>query len=171
MTPEQASFLVQQYAQLMQGEFPATCKVLSAVNNGNRSYKPDAKSRSAWELATHLATADVWFLDSILAGKFDWDPEKAKEVEGQFASVADFVTFYEKTFAEKLKAVQAMSTGDLTQHRGLLRDVPAAGGVVPRLRQQPQHPSPRPARGLFAGDGIEGAGDLRRQRRRADAGL
>jgi len=115
MTPEQASFLVQQYAQLMQGEFPATCKVLSAVTNGNRSYKPDAKSRSAWELATHLATADVWFLDSILGGKFNWDPEKAKEVEGQFASVADLVAFYEKTFVEKLKAVQAMSTADLTR--------------------------------------------------------
>ncbi len=115
MTPEQATFLVQQYTQLMQGEFPATCKVLSAVKDDTRNYKPDDKSRSAWELATHLATADVWFLDSILNGKFNWDPEAAKQAEGRFKSVADVVAFYEKTFAEKLKAVQAMSTADLTR--------------------------------------------------------
>jgi uncharacterized damage-inducible protein DinB len=115
MTPEQATFLVQQYAQLMQGEFPATCKVLAAVKDDTRNYKPDDKSRSAWELATHLATADVWFLDSIINGKFNWDPEAAKRAEGQFGSVADVVAFYQKTFAEKLEAVQAMSTADLTR--------------------------------------------------------
>lgn len=115
MTPDQATFLVQQYAQLMQGEFPATCKVLSAVKDDTRNYKPDDKSRSAWELATHLATADVWFLDSIINGKFTWDPEAAEQAEGQFGSVADIVAFYQKTFAEKLKAVQAMSTADLTR--------------------------------------------------------
>ena len=115
MTPDQASFLVQQYAQLMQGEFPATCKVLAAVKDDTRDYKPDAKSRTAWELATHLATSDIWFLDSLLAGKFAFDPEAAKKAEAQFTSVADVVGFYEKTFAEKLKAVQAMSTDDLTR--------------------------------------------------------
>ncbi|MGD9906038.1 MAG: DinB family protein [Vicinamibacterales bacterium] len=113
MTPEQATFLVQQYTQLMQGEFPATCKVLAAVKDDSRDYKPDAKSRSAWELATHLATADVWFLDSVLNGKFEWDPEKVKQVEGQFKTVAEVVAFYEKTFPEKLKALQAKSPAEM----------------------------------------------------------
>jgi uncharacterized damage-inducible protein DinB len=116
MTPDQATFLVQQYTQLMQGEFPATCKVLAAVTNGNRSYKPDEKSRSAWELATHLATADIWFLDSVLGGQFTWDPESDKKREAMFASVADVVAYYEKTFPEKLKALQAMAPGDLAKN-------------------------------------------------------
>ena len=47
----------------------------SAATNYARNYKPDDKSRSAWELATHLATADMWFLDSVLNGKFEWDPD------------------------------------------------------------------------------------------------
>jgi uncharacterized damage-inducible protein DinB len=115
MTPEQATFLAQQYVQLMQGEFPATCKVLKAVHNDNRDFKPDAKSRTAWELATHLATADVWFLDSVITGQFAWDPERVKQIEGQFASVAEVVAFYEQTFPEKLKAVQAMAAGDLAK--------------------------------------------------------
>ena len=115
MTPEHATLIGQQYAQLMQGEFPATCKVLAAVKDDTRDYKPDAKSRSAWELATHLATADVWFLDSVITGKFVWDPEAAKKAEGQFTSVADIVTFYQKTFTEKLKVVQAMPPADLAR--------------------------------------------------------
>ncbi|HUU33891.1 MAG TPA: hypothetical protein VMW48_07485, partial [Vicinamibacterales bacterium] len=65
MTPDQATFLAQQYCQLMNGEFAATCKVLKAVKDDSRGFKPDDKSRTAWELATHLATADVWFLDSV----------------------------------------------------------------------------------------------------------
>ncbi|MCC6988877.1 MAG: hypothetical protein IT181_07750, partial [Acidobacteria bacterium] len=76
MTPEQAQFLAQQYTQLMQGEFAATKKVLTAVKDDTKNYKPDDKSRSAWELATHLATSDIWFLDSIVTGQFAFDPEK-----------------------------------------------------------------------------------------------
>ncbi|MEP7117236.1 MAG: DinB family protein [Acidobacteriota bacterium] len=115
MTPEQATFLGQQYAQLMQGEFAATCKVLAAVKNDTRDYKPDEKSRTAWELATHLATSDVWFLDSVISGKFVYDAEAAKKAESQFTSVAEIVSFYEQTFAEKLKAVQAMAPEDLAR--------------------------------------------------------
>ena len=116
MTPEQATFLAQQYCQLMHGEFAATCKVLKAVKDDNRSFKPDEKSRTAWELATHLATADVWFLDSVFTGQFVWDPEKVKAVEGQFSNVAQIVAFYEKTFPAKLQAVQAMAAGDLAKN-------------------------------------------------------
>jgi uncharacterized damage-inducible protein DinB len=128
MTPEQATFLAHQYAQLMQGEFAATCKVLAAVKDDTKDYKPDAKSRSAWEVATHLATSDVWFLDSICAGQFSWDPEKVKEAEGRFGSVADVVAFYEKTFPEKLKAVQAMASTDLAKSISFfgMMEMPAA---------------------------------------------
>ena len=115
MTPDQAQFLAQQYAQLMHGEFAATRKVLAAVKDDTRDYRPDDKSRTAWELATHLATADVWFLDSIITGQFVWDPEKVKQVEGQFTSVAEIVAFYEKTFPEKLKAIAAMTPADLAK--------------------------------------------------------
>lgn len=115
MTPEQAQFLAQQYTQLMQGEFAATKKVLTAVKDDTKNYKPDDKSRSAWELATHLATSDIWFLDSIVTGQFAFDPEKAKQAEGQFSSVAEVVAFYDKTFQEKLKAIAAMSPADLAK--------------------------------------------------------
>ena len=115
MTPEQATFLAQQYAQLMQGEFPATCKVLAAVTDDTRDYKPDPKSRTAWELATHLATSDIWFLDSVLTGAFAWDAEAATKAGSAFPTTAALVKFYEKAFPEKLEAVQAMSPADLAR--------------------------------------------------------
>jgi len=115
MTPEQAQFLAQQYAQLINGEFAATKKVLANVKDATRTYRPDEKSRTAWELATHLATADVWFIDSILTGQFVWDDAKVKALEASFGSVADVVAFYEQTFPEKVKAVAAMAPADLAR--------------------------------------------------------
>ena len=108
MTPAEAKAATDVIATMWQGEFRATSEVLAAVKDDNRNYKPDAKSRTAWELATHLATADIWFIDSIMKGAFEWDPEAAKRAEGQFKNVNDIVAFYKKTFPEKLKGLQAM---------------------------------------------------------------
>jgi len=115
MDAQQAKAAADAMAALWEGEFPATAKVLGAVKDDNRDYKPDAKSRSAWELATHLATADIWFMDSIAAGKFEWDPERAKAAAASFASVADVVAFYQKTFPEKLKALRAMPAEQMAE--------------------------------------------------------
>jgi uncharacterized damage-inducible protein DinB len=115
MDPQQAKFLVDQYATLMEGEFPATVKVLAAVKDDNRDYRPDDKSRTAWELATHLASADVWFLDSIIKGEFQFDPVAAKQAESSFKSVNDIVEFYKKTFPAKLQELRTMSPDKLTR--------------------------------------------------------
>ena len=109
MDPQQAKFLTDQLTGLWESEFKATCDVLSAVGKGNRDYRPDPKSRSSWELAVHMATADVWFCDSIIAGKFDWNPDPgfAKQLEGMFATVDDLVAYYKKEYPAKLAALRA----------------------------------------------------------------
>jgi uncharacterized damage-inducible protein DinB len=106
MTSDQAT--AQAMAALWEREFPATAHVIGAVKDDNRGYKPDPKSRTAWELATHLATADIWFIESILKGKFEFDPAAAKAAEAQFTAVSDVVDFYKKTFPAKLAAVRAL---------------------------------------------------------------
>jgi uncharacterized damage-inducible protein DinB len=114
VNPEQAKTAAETLAALWEGEFPATCQVLAAVKDDNRSYQPDAKSRSAWDLAKHLATADIWFIDCILNGKFDFNPEAAKQAESQFNNVSDVVTFYKQTFPEKLRQLRALPADKLT---------------------------------------------------------
>lgn len=113
MDPQQAKFLTDQLTGLWEGEFAATCAVLGSVPNDKRDYKPDAKGRTAWQLAVHLATADIWFINSIKDGAFAWDPEGAKKRETMFATVNDVVEFYKKEFPAALNALRANSPAKL----------------------------------------------------------
>ena len=100
---------------LWEGEFPATVRVLSAVRDDQRDYRPHPKSRSAWELATHLATADVWFLESIERGEFQFDADASTKAEAKLKSVADVVAFYEKAVPDRLNRLRGMSGEQLAQ--------------------------------------------------------
>jgi uncharacterized damage-inducible protein DinB len=115
MTPEQAKAAAEAMIGLWEAEFTATSQVLAAVKDDNRDYKPDPKSRSAWQIATHLATADIWFIDSIMNGKFEYNPDAAKQAESKFKTVGDVVAFYQKTFPEKLAALRAMPAAAMAE--------------------------------------------------------
>lgn len=115
MNADQARLIAQQFAGLMESEVPTTCKVLGAVKSDNRDYRPDAKSRTAWELATHLATSDAWFLDSIINGAFAFDPAAAKQAEAQFTSPSDLVAFYKTAVPAKLATIKSLSDAHLTR--------------------------------------------------------
>jgi uncharacterized damage-inducible protein DinB len=115
MNAEQAKAAAEMVAGMWESEFRATCEVLAAVKDDSRGYKPDPKSRTAWELATHIATADVWFVDSIVKGGFAWDPAAAKAAEERLASVNDVVEFYKQTFPEKLKELRALPADKFTE--------------------------------------------------------
>ena len=107
MNAEQAKFLADYYAGVFEREMPTTASVLAAVNQGDRDYKPDPKSRSAWEIATHLAYADTWLLQSILDGKFEYNPEAAKKTTAQFKDAEDIAAFYRKTLPDRLTQLRA----------------------------------------------------------------
>jgi uncharacterized damage-inducible protein DinB len=115
MNADQAKAMLEYLARLWEGEFAATVQVIEAVPDDKRDYKPDDKSRTAWDLATHLATSDIWFIDSMIAGGFEFDPEKAKEVEGKFKNVADVASFYKRTFPAKLQELRALPADQLTK--------------------------------------------------------
>jgi uncharacterized damage-inducible protein DinB len=115
MNAEQAKFLVEYFANLWEGELPATTKVLQNVPDDGRDYKPDQKSRSAWELATHLALGDVWFIQSIIDGNFNFDAEAEKKAAAQFKSTKDIAAFYQSQVPAKLKELRSLPTDRLTK--------------------------------------------------------
>jgi uncharacterized damage-inducible protein DinB len=115
MNADHARFLVDYMTKLWEGEFPATCKVLAAVPNDRRDYRPDEKSRTAWDLAVHLAAGDIWFLDAIAKGSFGWDPEAEKNVMARHPTVESLVQMYTEGFPASVKTVRAMSAEDLTK--------------------------------------------------------
>lgn len=113
MTGDHARAAADIMTSIGEGEFPATCQVLAAVRDDNRDYKPDAKSRSAWELSAHLATTDVWFLHSIAEGAFVWDP--TQHAASQFNSVSDIVAFYQRAIPESLQRLRTLDAERLTR--------------------------------------------------------
>jgi uncharacterized damage-inducible protein DinB len=108
MNAEQATAAASLLTDLWQGEFPATCRVLAAVGQGNRDYRPDGKSRTAWEVAVHLATADIWFADSIAKGVFEWNADAAADAVARFQSAADLEGFYRTAFPERIEKLRAL---------------------------------------------------------------
>jgi uncharacterized damage-inducible protein DinB len=115
MNAEQAKLLVEYFANLWEGELPATTKVLRNVPDVRRDYRPDERSRTAWELATHLALGDVWFIQSIIEGNFNFDPELEKKQAARFQSSKDVAEFYEREVPAKLKELRALPADRLTK--------------------------------------------------------
>jgi uncharacterized damage-inducible protein DinB len=115
MTSEQAKGAADVVVAMWKNEVAATTQVLAAVKDENRDYKPDPKSRTAWDLARHIATADTWFIDSITAGKFQWDPEGAKKAEGAFATARSVADYYSSTIPAKLDALAGLSGEQLSE--------------------------------------------------------
>lgn len=111
MTSDQATAIVQLLTGTIEGEARATRKVLAAVPDGNRQYKPDPKSRSAWELAVHLAISDVWFADSILQGKFEWTGEPATPAE--MTDPAAVAKWHETQLGDRLTRLRAMTPEEM----------------------------------------------------------
>lgn len=111
MNAEQARAILGAMTESIENESVATRKVIAAVPAGNRDYKPDAKSRTAWEIATHIATSDIWFADCILNGEFAWtgDPETPAE----FTDPAAVAKWHETHLVKKLAAIRAMTPDQL----------------------------------------------------------
>jgi uncharacterized damage-inducible protein DinB len=105
-TPE---FILGYRAMMLDGlarEVEITKRVLAAVPEGKRDYRPDPHARTAWELAWHLANTDVQFADGIAGLKFEMaNPAEADKPK----TVAELVAWYDKNMKRALARVQAMT--------------------------------------------------------------
>jgi len=88
-------------------EVETTKKVLAAVPDGKKEYRPDPCARTAWQLAWHLANTDVQFLDGIADLKFNMaNPAEADKPK----TVAQLVDWYGRNMkrgADRLRALSA----------------------------------------------------------------
>src|SRR5204862_1536639 len=107
MTADQAQAVAAALGQQLQSEWMTTVKVIEAIPEANKNWKPEPKSRSAWELATHLAESDVWFLDSVAKQQFG-----APQPSGA-QTIAELVSWYKAQMPAKLEHVMAMEGAPL----------------------------------------------------------
>jgi uncharacterized damage-inducible protein DinB len=109
MTADQAKAVAATIGQQLQNEWMTTYKVIAAVPEGRRDYRPQENSRTAWDLATHIAGSDIWFLDSILAGSF------GKPDETSATTVAALADWYKREFPNRLERVLALDGATLSR--------------------------------------------------------
>jgi len=113
MQPDQAKFLAETYLGHLNMEHRATTRVISSVPADHAGYKPDPKCMSAIELAWHLGSSEIWFLNGVVNGAFV-PPEDGKLPEN-IQSGADAAAYYEKEFPAAVEKLSAMSGEDLAK--------------------------------------------------------
>ena len=101
MNPEQGKLLYKVFADTMKNETETTKKVMRAIPEDQKSYKPDPKAKSADELAWHIATTEVWFLDGLLSGEFSMG-----EAPAQPSSIAGIVDWYETNHGDRVNKLK-----------------------------------------------------------------
>jgi uncharacterized damage-inducible protein DinB len=123
-TPE---FVLGYRAMMLDGvgrELEITKRVLAAIPEGKRDYRPDPHARTAWELAWHLANTDVQFLDAIADLKFVMPPPPPTDKP---TTVAELVAWYDKHVKRSAERVHAMSADQLlTSVQFFMFNFPAA---------------------------------------------
>jgi len=109
MTPEQATFILNATALPSLGaEHPVTKRVIAAIPADNVDYRPDDIVKSAIDLAWHIVTAEVRFLNAVAAGSFDLTPAPRPES----VRTADAVNrWYEEHFTAAIDKLKR-TTGD-----------------------------------------------------------
>jgi uncharacterized damage-inducible protein DinB len=110
LSPEYAVTMRESMLQGLARELEITKRVLAAVPDGQRDYRPDPKARSAWELAWHLASCDVQMTDEIADQKFQMEPRFKEEPK----NVRELVDWYDKNFNRAMNRVRAMTPEQLT---------------------------------------------------------
>jgi uncharacterized damage-inducible protein DinB len=109
-TPE---FVLGYRAMMLDGlarEIEITKRVLAAVPEGKRDYRPDPHARTAWELAWHIANTDVQFMDGIADLKFTMaNPTEADKPK----TVAELVDWYDRNMKRGMNGVSALSAEQL----------------------------------------------------------
>jgi uncharacterized damage-inducible protein DinB len=113
LTGEQAvSLLHNLYLGTLKNESRITKKIIEAVPAEKCEHRPDAASRSAIELARHIAAADNRFLETVINGVFDATtapiPENVK-------TPAEIAKWYEERFAKNFEALTKLTGEQLVK--------------------------------------------------------
>jgi uncharacterized damage-inducible protein DinB len=73
--PDQAGFLLHGvYLPGLRNEHRITKSIIEVIPQDKGDYRPDGISKSALELAWHIAAAEMRFMDALPAGEFDFSP-------------------------------------------------------------------------------------------------
>jgi uncharacterized damage-inducible protein DinB len=105
LQPEQGTFLLQMALPALKNEHQVTKSVIAAIPLDKGEYRPDPASKTALELAWHIAAAQHRFLGGIADGGFDFSPINRPEL---VRNSADIVGWLGESFAKNCARIAAL---------------------------------------------------------------
>ncbi len=109
VTPEYAVSNRDEVLAALEQEMYTTAKVISAIPEKQaRTFRPDPKARTAWELAWHIVSSDVQELQEVAEMKFTGRP-RYKEP----GSISEMCTRYKQHLPDAIAKVRKLSATDL----------------------------------------------------------
>jgi uncharacterized damage-inducible protein DinB len=139
MKADQAVFLLQNvYLGPLKIESRTTKKILEAVPADKSDYRPDPISKSAIELARHIAASDNRFVETVINGVFDTNPAM---IPDSAKTPAEIAAWYEQRFAKNYDALTKISGEQLVKiidFRGMMQR-PAVTFVMMGLHHTIHH--------------------------------
>jgi uncharacterized damage-inducible protein DinB len=122
MTSEQATTILQSVGlPSLNAEHPVTKRVIAAIPNDKVNYRPDEIVKSAIDLAWHIVTAEVRFINAVSAGAFDLTPLPRPDY---IRTAADVNLWYLEHFAasvDRLKKTAADQLTKIVDFRGIFQ--------------------------------------------------
>ena len=127
LTTDQASFMLHTLGlPALRAEHPMTAAVIGAIPADGAAYRPHADSRSAFELAWHIVSAEIKYLDAVAAGVF---PHDLKTVPDDVRTPADILAWYTVRHAPAMRRLENVTGDDLLRVVDFygIRSFPAIG--------------------------------------------
>src|SRR5438270_5482460 len=107
MQPDQTSFLLNQILlPSVKNEQRITKGVIAAMPADKGDYRPDPNAKSAMELAWHIVSTEMRFMDAVAAGAFDFSPMPQPAT---IKNSADLVKFYDEAFEPRFQKLTTLS--------------------------------------------------------------
>ena len=127
LTADQASFMLHTLGlPALLNEHRMTSAVIAAIPSDRGDYRPHADSRSAFDLAWHVVSAEIKYLEAIAAGVF---PHDLKPLPDGVRDPADVLTWYKERFDPSVKRLEKTTGEELLRIVDFygLRSFPAIG--------------------------------------------
>lgn len=106
LTADQAKAVASYTLADFEHERATNKRVIAAVPADKQTYSPDAKSMNALDLAWHIASAELFFLNSVSEGKFTGGESKRPE---NIRNAQDVLDWYDKNVPPALERAKGLS--------------------------------------------------------------
>jgi uncharacterized damage-inducible protein DinB len=113
MQSDQARFLLNEiHLPRLKQEHRVTRAVIEAVPVDKGDYRPEPIAKSAFELAAHIAGAEIMFIDGVASGEFHLPPPPMPESVRNSRQIGEW---YAENFAKQVARLEKLSDEQLVK--------------------------------------------------------